>query len=200
LASPNKQYPSHLRAAKIKVLVSPSNYLSLAEMYNQIPGLSVQPFKLHPRDLNVSVMLTLMSVDNTQTTPLYMGIVTKILREMATKSAGNFDYPEFRQRLKKSGLDRKQEDFLNQRLDLLESFLDLKNETIRPAFSPGEITIIDLSCPFLDASTACVLFKIGMEIYLNSDDTVGKLIVLDEAHKVSIIYKFPNQKLNVCSI
>lgn len=144
----------------------------------------VQPFKLHPQDLNISVMLTLMSVNNAQTAPLYLGTVTMILRDMAAESANSFDYPEFRRRLDQAGLGGTQMDFLNQRLNLLESFIDLEGRTARPTFSAGEITIIDLSCPFLDASTACVLFKIGMEIYLNSDTTIGKLIVLDEAHKV----------------
>lgn len=171
---------------KVNVLVSPSNYPSLVALYTQIPGVTVQPFKLRPKDLNISTMLTLMSVDQTQSTPLYMGLVTKILRDMASESANAFNYPEFRRRLNNAGLDRKQEEFLKQRLDLLESFLDLDGSTTGPVFAPGEITIIDLSCPFVDASTACVLFKIGMGLYLESDSTVGKVIVLDEAHKVCI--------------
>jgi hypothetical protein len=129
-------------------------------------------------------MLTLMSVDNTHAAPLYMGTVTKVLREMAAESATSFDYLEFRRRLDEAGLERKQLEFLNQRLELLDSFLDLENKTTSPEFRAGEITIIDLSCPFLDASTACVLFKVGMGLYLDSDSTLGKLIVLDEAHKV----------------
>jgi hypothetical protein len=184
LASPNKQNPTQLRATKVKVLVSPSNYHNLAELYTQIPGVEVHPFKIHPQDLNISIMLTLMAVDNTHAVPLYLGTVTKILRQMATESGGSFDYAKFRRLLDEAGLDKKQLDFLEQRLDLLESFLHLAGETTRPTFGPGEITIIDLSCPFLDASTACVLFKIGMGIYLGSDVETGKLIVLDEAHKV----------------
>lgn len=125
-----------------------------------------------------------MAVDNTQTPPPYRGTVTKILRQMATESAGYVDYGTFRQLLLEAELDKKQLYFLEQRLDLLESFLDLVGETSRPSFNAGEITIIDLSCRFLDSSTACVLFKIGMGIYLDSDAERGKLIVLDEAHKV----------------
>lgn len=125
-----------------------------------------------------------MSVSQTQAAPLYMGIVTKILRTMASESGDSFKYPEFRRRLDEAGLDKKQEEFLNQRLDLLESFLDLDGSTASTDFPGGEITIIDLSCPFVDASTACVLFKIGMGLYLESDPNTGKVIVLDEAHKV----------------
>jgi hypothetical protein len=185
LASPGSQLPNHLRVKKVNVLVSPSNYLLLKATYTAIPGVTVQPFMLRPKDLNVGTMLTLMSVDQTQAAPLYMGIVTKILRKMASDAA-DFNYPEFRRRLDDAGLDKKQEEFLNQRLDLLESFLDLDESTTSPSFAAGEITIVDLSCPFVDASTACVLFKIGMGLYLESDPTIGKVIVLDEAHKVRI--------------
>ncbi len=131
-------------------------------------------------------MLTLMSVNQTEAAPLYMGTVTRILRDMASKTADSFNYLEFRRRLDDARLDRKQQEFLKQRLDLLESFLDLDGSTTNPNFAAGEITIIDLSCPFMDASTACVLFKVGMALYLESDSRVGKVIVLDEAHKVRI--------------
>ena len=88
---------------------------------------------------------------------------------MASKTVEGFDYPEFRRQLGAAGLDRKQTEFLTQRLDLLESFLDLEGSIESPNFTAGEITIIDLSCPFMDASTACVLFKVGMGLYLESD-------------------------------
>lgn len=162
LTSPNKQKPKHLKVKKVNVLISPSNYHSLNALYSEIPGVSVEPFLLRPEDVNIATMLTLMSVDNTQATPLYLGTVTKFLREMAAQSFGTFNYVEFRRRLDDAGFDKKQLDFLNQRLDLLESFMDLEGGTTSPTFNAGEITIIDLSCPFLDASTACVLFKIGI--------------------------------------
>ncbi len=185
LASPGSQHPNN-SSVKVNVLVSPSNYLSLKTLYTQMPGVTVQPFMLRPEHLNISTMLTLMSVDQTQATPLYMGMVTKILRKMASKTAGAFNYAEFRRQLDDAGLERKQEEFLNQRLDLLESFLDLDGSTTSPSFAAGEVNIIDLSCPFMDASTACVLFKVGMGLYLESTPSIGKVIVLDEAHKVRI--------------
>jgi hypothetical protein len=150
----------------------------------QIPGVTVQPFKLRPRDLNIGTMLTLMSVDQSQAAPLYMSHVTKVLREMASESSGNFNYPDFRRRIDNVKLDRKQREFLNQRLDLLESFLDLEGSSVSPAFEAGGVTIIDLSCPFVDANLACVLFKIGMDMYLESSSNTGKVIAVDEAHKV----------------
>ncbi|CZT03568.1 uncharacterized protein RAG0_10283 [Rhynchosporium agropyri] len=183
LATPSPELPTRIGTKRINVLVSPSNFLSMKALYTLIPGVNVKPFKLQPKDLNISTMLTLMSVNKNDAAPLYMGIVTKVLRDMASKTAEGFDYLEFRRQLDNAGLDRKQTDFLAQRLDLLESFLDLDGSTQSLGFTAGEITIIDLSCPFMDASTACVLFKVGMGFYLGSDPTVGKIIVLDEAHK-----------------
>jgi hypothetical protein len=58
------------------------------------------------------------------------------------------------------------------------------NDTcLEPQFLPGEITITDLSCPFVYANMACILFRIGLQRYLQSEGT-GKMIVLYEAHKV----------------
>ncbi|KAL9105734.1 MAG: hypothetical protein Q9187_008663 [Circinaria calcarea] len=182
LACPNPQFQHHLGVTSIIVLVSPSNYLTLRPLYMQIPGVTVQPFKILPKNLNIGTIMTLMSVDQTQAAPLYMGQVTKILRHMASESS-QFSYPTFRRRLDDADLDRKQREFLNQRLDLLESFLDLEGSTPAPAFEAGTVTIMDLSCPFVDANTACVLFKIGMGMYLESSSSTGKVIAVDEAHK-----------------
>lgn len=73
---------------------------------------------------------------------------------------------------------------LQMRLDPLESFLDLHNTRPESQFKEGEVTIMDMSCPFVDANTACILFRIGLQKYLHSGAT-GKMIVLDEAHKVT---------------
>lgn len=73
---------------------------------------------------------------------------------------------------------------LDIRLNLLESFLDLDGTySNNMKFHPGEITIMDLSCPFVDVNTACIMFKTGLQRYMQSQ-TSGKLVVLDEGHKV----------------
>ena len=51
-------------------------------------------------------------------------------------------------------------------------------------FAPGSLTIVDLSCPFVDDSAACALFTICLELFLESRGDVGRVIALDEAHKV----------------
>ncbi len=51
-------------------------------------------------------------------------------------------------------------------------------------FPPGSLTIIDLSCPFVDESFACTLFNMCLSIFLENRQGVGRIVALDEAHKV----------------
>lgn len=51
-------------------------------------------------------------------------------------------------------------------------------------FQPGTLTIVDLSCPFVDESSACALFSICLDVFLDSRKNASRLVVLDEAHKV----------------
>ncbi|KAL1601986.1 hypothetical protein SLS59_005152 [Nothophoma quercina] len=95
---------------------------------------------------------------------------------------GSLNYLEFNRRLAKEKFDPTQTAMLKMRMNLLESFLDLTGTAPVPSFKPGELTIIDLSDPFLTASTACVLFKLGLEQFLQSR-APAKMVVLDEAHK-----------------
>lgn len=166
-------------------------------MYSQIPSVSVHPFRLQPRHLNIATMLSLMSMGKKDSKPLYMAQLTRILREMALTNKGRFNYFEFRQRLKDLRLDRTQTPFLEQRLDLLDSFLDLKgaDQTGGDYFVDGGVTILDLSCPFMDQDTACILFRIAIDLFLHSHPSRGKMIVADEAHKAR---PFPSQ--NFCII
>jgi hypothetical protein len=153
-------------------------------MYSQIPNVEVKPFRLSPKHLNIGMMLSLMSISQCDGTPLYMAQVLRVLREMAIESSGCFDYRDFRKRLDKLRLDRAQTPFLAQRLDLLDSYLDLKGIGGGDDFLDGGVTILDLSCPFVDQSTACVLFRIAIDIFLYTHPSRGKMIVADEAHKV----------------
>ncbi|MCJ1473496.1 hypothetical protein MMC13_002147 [Lambiella insularis] len=51
------------------------------------------------------------------------------------------------------------------------------------SFAPGSLTIVDLSCPFVDENAACALFTICLELFLETRGNVGRVIALDEAHK-----------------
>ena len=52
-------------------------------------------------------------------------------------------------------------------------------------FKAGELTIVDLSCPFVEEGAACALFNICLQLFLEGRQDIGRLVALDEAHKVS---------------
>ncbi|KAF8459917.1 hypothetical protein BDZ91DRAFT_740557 [Kalaharituber pfeilii] len=164
----------------------PSNYKNLAYSYSQIPHVTVHPLKIRSRSLTITSMLTLMAIDQSQSQPLYMAQVTKILRDMATDGADEFNYSLFKHHLSNLNLNHDQKMMLSQRLDVLESFLEVNDEGAEVPFSgeEGTLTIVDLSCPFVDAGSACVLFNICIGQFLaQSSPGVGKVIAVDEAHK-----------------
>lgn len=73
---------------------------------------------------------------------------------------------------------------LNQRLSLLSSFVDKSKSRSSSLFKAGRLTIIDLSDPFIDPSSACSLFEIVTRQFVRSEVNTGKVLVVDEAHKV----------------
>jgi hypothetical protein len=90
---------------------------------------------------------------------------------------------------------------LEMRLDLLELFFEMGVSCPQPHFQPGEITMMNMSCPFVDANTACILFRIGLNRYLQSRGN-AKMVVLDEAHKVRSHDTHPSLvlELTLCGI
>lgn len=96
--------------------------------------------------------------------------------------------------LSKQKFNVAQQTGLEQRLSLLNSFLEpsdhnkksSKASTRSKRFSAGQLTIIDLSDPFLDTASACGLFEIILRLFVRADVGTGKVLVVDEAHKVSV--------------
>lgn len=72
---------------------------------------------------------------------------------------------------------------------LLESFLETtsKRSWIEPRFEEGQLTIVDLTDPFIDAGQANALFKIITRLFERTEIDTGKVLVVDEAHKVGTI-------------
>jgi hypothetical protein len=54
-----------------------------------------------------------------------------------------------------------------------------------PRFVPGQITIVDLTDHFIDATSACGIFEVIVRLFVRSKVDCGKVLVVDEAHKVS---------------
>lgn len=188
----------------LTILVSPSNVWAMKRLYSNMPGLppgsprpKVIPLYLDEDQLDISRILKLMAVDPTSDQPpLYMEALMSIVREMAM-SGEKFTYTEFRKRLSSVVWLRGQELPLNMRLQLLDSFLSPSSltQSTRPAphpediwaFEPGSLTIVDLSDPFINSDEACTLFSICLSIFLEGRDKCGRIVALDEAHKVGDI-------------
>lgn len=120
-----------------------------------------------------------------------------ILRRMAIDSQGapGFNYTVFKNRLFTEGFTDKQNVPLRLRLNLLESFMDRsayegsQTHVMKPkadiwTFQPGSLTIVDLSCPFIDSDAACMLFNISLSLFLEDRSNISRIVALDEAHKV----------------
>jgi hypothetical protein len=182
----------------VQVLVSPSNIHAMERLYRNLPGLpknaprpQVRALKFHEDHLNVGNMKTLMAVDaDVANPPLYLAVLDKILRDTAKERGGRpgFDYTDFKKRLYGAGFTAQQLGPLELRLQLLEEFLDQSKAAsdYNSAFDNGKgsLTVVDLSCPFVGENDACALFSICLSLFLERRNTGGRIIALDEAHKV----------------
>lgn len=123
----------------------------------------------------------------------------KILRDMAIANQGksSFNYSAFKLLLQREQFLKGQLMPLNMRLEVLESFFepgsvpgaspDMPKQHVADdlwKFPPGTLTIIDLSCPFVGQEDACALFNISVALFLKNRHDTGRIIALDEAHKV----------------
>lgn len=185
----------------VTVLVCPSNIWAMSRLYSNLPGLvpggprpKVVPLYLSEDSLNISRMLKLMAVDTSSAqTPMYMEVVMGIIREMAMEGRP-FMYSTFLQRIGSVVWAPGQRVPLDLRLQMLDTFLapSALTKSTRPAqasesiwsFEPGTMTIVDLSDPMVSSDDACSLFSICLSIFLETRAECGRVVALDEAHKV----------------
>lgn len=73
-------------------------------------------------------------------------------------------------------------------MTLLQSFIAPRTYSQLPRFAPGQLTIVDLSDPFIDPAAAGGLFEIITRLFVRADVGTGKVLVVDEAHKVRSFY------------
>lgn len=125
-----------------------------------------------------------------------------ILRELSIKDGGaatvNFD--ALVAEVKAQKLEKGQSSPLELRLKLLKALMEKFNKEWlkgwkkrRPAqkgmdiwsFEPGTLTIIDLSDPWINGGAACALFDVCLHLFQGLGPKTGKIVALDEAHKVS---------------
>jgi hypothetical protein len=133
-----------------------------------------------------------------------------ILRELGD----NYNYSAFMKQLeeKKKEMNPAQKAGLKQRLELLQTFtrqtrslpLAASRNTVvmreEERFSPGVITIIDLSDPFVDPALAGAIFEICIRLFQRASVDTGKVLVVDEAHKVLVTIFCKLLAYRTCSI
>jgi hypothetical protein len=88
-------------------------------------------------------------------------------------------------------LNPAQKSSLEQRLEILRTFTAPKSAWSKPTtprFAPGQITIVDLSDPFIDAASAAGIFEIVLHAFERADVDTGKVVLVDEAHKVGLFF------------
>jgi hypothetical protein len=180
--------------------------------------IEVRPLLFEDTELTVSHIRNLMAFrDGPTETPLYLEVIQNILRRLGRKSEP-FSVKTFLGDLAAAGLSPPQLQMLDQRLSILKTFSaatapdiveqdhknlnpkGLERERIKQRLGfkgncitveRGTLTIIDLSDPFVDASTACILFDICLAIILKRHKEAitankikpGLIVTLDEAHK-----------------
>ncbi|OAX85615.1 hypothetical protein ACJ72_00029, partial [Emergomyces africanus] len=117
----------------VHVLVAPSNYTRMNTLYANMPGLpdgvprpTVSRMYFREDQLTLGMMKDLMAFNGDGTPPLYMEVVTKVLRSMAEESLSRrgINFKAFRNRLNAEDWNKGQSGPLQMRLDLLESFLE----------------------------------------------------------------------------
>ncbi len=207
-----------VKAPEIKVYVSKSSLSTMKDVYSSLGSgkVEVEPLLFAESELDAQAFLTMMAVQSTESAPLYVQIIlvsphrhaiyaipyTHQIQSILRELGENFTYQAFITRLetKKQMLQPQQLVCLKQRMELLEAFLDKKSinkrEAPQPRFAQGRLTIIDLSDPFIDAASACSLFEIITRQFVRADVGTGKVLLVDEAHKVSFhptaTYHAPN--------
>lgn len=182
---------SFKKAPEVEVLVSPSNYNTMKRLYENSVGPEIKVSRLYiqTKELTVASILSLMAIKVNEAMPLYMQSILQILREMGDQ----FEYERFKRLIEQRSNDfnPSQKEMLNLRLGLLESFLfekssqrhDRSFQSFGQRFKEGKMVIVDLTDPLVDPGTATSLFEICLQLFENIPTDVGKLLVVDEAHK-----------------
>ncbi|KAJ9103641.1 hypothetical protein QFC19_004216 [Naganishia cerealis] len=177
----------------VNVFCSPSAYRKTKALYDRLGGsVKIWPLYFTEDDIDAQSLLALMAVDETGSMPLYMHVVMTILSDLGN----TYTFTRFLSAIKQAEFDPYQRRSLDLRLTLLQTFLCVKagkqmysmktkNPISQPEekFSAGGLTIVDLTDPFISPGTACSLFEIVLKLFNRADIGIGKVVVLDEAHK-----------------
>ncbi|KAK2467424.1 hypothetical protein APHAL10511_000659 [Amanita phalloides] len=167
-----------IKAPQVDVYVPKSSLNTLKGAYAHLgTNIKVQSLYFDENELDAEAFLSMMAVESLESAPLYMQTVMSILRDLGEQ----FTFTRFQQKLNTHDFSPTQRAMLDQRMALLNSFVSKIPRKSR--FSQGRLTIIDLSDPFIDASSACSVFEIIVRLFVRAKIETGKVILVDEAHK-----------------
>ncbi|OCB84540.1 hypothetical protein A7U60_g8526 [Sanghuangporus baumii] len=172
------------KAPRVVVYVSPSSLRTMTKVYAHLgPNVNVKPLYFTEDELDAQAFLSMMAVGGSDGAPLYIQIILSILRELGE----NYSYRAFQEMLneKRRTFNPAQAAGLEQRMALLESFMSKgkMREKQSRRFRAGQLTIVDLSDPFIDPASACGIFEIIVRLFVRAKVDTGKVLVVDEAHK-----------------
>lgn len=188
---------------KIRVFVSYSSLETMRAVYKPLgKNVKIEPLYFKEEELDAESFLSMMGVGSSESAPLYVQIIlvsllfavvftgSSFLQSILRDLGESFTYTAFKKTLdeRKKSFNPAQLAGLDQRMSLLNAFMNdewAASSSRRPRFSAGQLTIIDLSDPFIDPSSACGLFEIVIRLFVRADVDTGKVLVVDEAHKVS---------------
>lgn len=180
--------------------------------------IEVRPLLFKDHELTVNNIRDLMAFRDVSTNPpLYLEVIQNMLRRLGRQDE-KFSVVTFLDDLAAADFSTAQQQMLDQRLSILRTFSAATAEDILKQDNPslagkrlarerqaqglglerdcitvenGTLTIVDLSDPFVDAGTACVLFDICLGVIIKTHKEAvtanrispGLIITLDEAHK-----------------
>ncbi|PCH41311.1 hypothetical protein WOLCODRAFT_89215 [Wolfiporia cocos MD-104 SS10] len=173
---------SGVKAPHVRVFVSKSSLQTMKQVYAPLgDSVTIEPLVFSEKELDAEAILSMMAVGSSDAAPLYMHTVLSILRDLGER----FTYSAFKNKLSQCNADFNpaQKAGLKQRMALLEEFVDSSPTADKTRFAEGQLTIIDMSDPYVDPAAACSLFEIITRLFVRADVRTGKVLVVDEAHK-----------------
>lgn len=191
---------SNIPGISVRILCAPTSVATIRKTYSSLPRITVEELRINESDLNTRRMMDMMAVKEGGTMPLYLHVVSRILRDLRLdqqKTGSKFKYNAFKTMLDDEPLTVEQRRPLTQRLDTLESFMvpmqtkpvsqkGLYQQATGNDWTPrqSQLTIVDLTCPCVTPESACSLFNICLSLFLEQNkNSVGRIVALDEAHK-----------------
>lgn len=184
----------------VVVLLSPGAFHDRKKVYAQIPGVTVLPLILREHQVSMHRLEQFLTGGEASDTSAVAIVVVRTLRKVAAQRNINIMTSVSLQMIGRllheaNELTPLDKAYTEMRLMVLQSFLEAKPgspfkaaETKNDIFLPraGQLTIVDLTDPMMDACSANLLFNLCLGLFSDGSQGFGQVFVLDDAHKVRL--------------